>query len=190
MTPEDRRAALVAATVPLLRTHGRAVTTRMIADAADVAEGTIFRVFETKDDLVEAAITASFDHEPFLADLAAIDRTLPLRDRLVAFVTVLQDRFVAIFGLMHTLGLVAPPENRPGQREAWRVLVRQHLADLFTDADAEALRLPTDEVIHVLRLLTFSGSHDQITHGRLLSPDLIVDVVLDGVRTPTPRKDR
>ena len=56
MTPDDRRRTLVEATIPLLHEHGKAVTTKQIADAAGVAEGTLFRVFDSKDDLVTAAV--------------------------------------------------------------------------------------------------------------------------------------
>ena len=73
MSADDRRAALVDATLPLLLEHGRTVTTRQIAEAAGVAEGTIFRVFDSKDDLVAAALDRAFDIEPFLADLRRID---------------------------------------------------------------------------------------------------------------------
>jgi AcrR family transcriptional regulator len=45
MAPDDRRRAIVAAVVPLLLEHGDDVSTRQIADAAGIAEGTIFRVF-------------------------------------------------------------------------------------------------------------------------------------------------
>lgn len=110
LSRDDRRAAIIDATVPLLREHGRAVTTKQIAEAAGIAEGTIFRVFATKDAVIDAAIPQAFDRSRMLAELAAIDRSLPLRARLTAFVTVLQTQFVAIFDLMAALGFVAPPQ--------------------------------------------------------------------------------
>nr|WP_284286883.1 helix-turn-helix domain-containing protein [Angustibacter aerolatus] len=50
LSPDERRRHLVDATLPLLVQHGRAVSTRQIARAAGVAEGTIFRVFDSKDE--------------------------------------------------------------------------------------------------------------------------------------------
>ena len=46
--------------------------------------------------------------------------------------------------------------------------------------DADLLAVPVDHFIHVLRLLTFAGSHEHIADGRLLTPDEIVDTVLHG----------
>src|SRR3954466_213948 len=82
LPPEERREALVAATLPLVLEHGIDVSTRLIAEAAGVAEGTIFRVFPTKDDLVEAAIASAFDPSPLVDALGRVDRTAPLADRL------------------------------------------------------------------------------------------------------------
>ncbi len=61
LSPEDRRASLVEVTIPLLREHGVAVTTKQVAEAAGIAEGTVFRAFGTKDELVQACATAVFD---------------------------------------------------------------------------------------------------------------------------------
>ena len=76
---EDRRASLIEATLPLLRRHGATVTTRQVAEAAGVAEGTVFRAFGSKDELVHACAAAVFDTTQVLEQLGAVDRTLPSR---------------------------------------------------------------------------------------------------------------
>ena len=78
MPPEERRAAIIAATMPLLR-QGAAVSTKEIAKAAGIAEGTIFRVFALKDDLMPAFVHKVLDTAAVRAALRAIDRALPLR---------------------------------------------------------------------------------------------------------------
>ena len=49
---DERRAMIIEAMLPLLLEHGEMVTTRQIAEAAGIAEGTIFRVFADKDELI------------------------------------------------------------------------------------------------------------------------------------------
>lgn len=184
LSPAERRLSVLDAAIPLLREHGRATTTKQIAEAAGIAEGTIFRVFATKEELIDAALQRAFDPEAFLADLARVDPGLPLRARMVALVTLLQERFIEIFGLMTALAMAKPPVRDDGHLE-WRRRGLELMVELLEpDRDAFATDLP--QVVKVLRLLTFSGSHPHITDQSLLTPDEIVDVVLNG----TLRKDR
>ncbi|MEO9152567.1 MAG: helix-turn-helix domain-containing protein, partial [Lapillicoccus sp.] len=88
-----------------------------IAEAAGIAEGTIFRVFATKEDLLDAVITSTFCPAEFRRGLDDIDVTLPLRARLIALVTLLQHRFTDVFDLMGALGLTAPPPSLAGQHD-------------------------------------------------------------------------
>src|SRR5258705_11663718 len=64
ISPDERRAALIQATIPLLREHGAAVTSRQIAEASGDAEGTIFGVFPDKPSLIRAARIAALGTAP------------------------------------------------------------------------------------------------------------------------------
>jgi AcrR family transcriptional regulator len=165
MAPAARRAAILAATVPLVRRHGAGVTTRQIAEAAGVAEGTIFRVFPDKESLVRAAIGEAYDPESALRELAAIDHALPLRARLTAAAAVLQRRLAEIFGLLEALGWPGPPDESDREPAAKvDAAFRAAIVDLV-GADAAA--------------------HPMISGGRPLAAEEIVTVLLDGLLAPT-----
>ena len=115
MPPAARREALIDATLPLVLWHGPSVTTRQIAEAAAVAEGTIFRVFEGKEALIRAVTERAFDPAPALAEIAEIDPALPLRDRLIRLVVILQSRLDTVFRLIHALGMKGPPPDGHGR---------------------------------------------------------------------------
>src|SRR5450432_3834576 len=86
LPPDQRRSMIVAATLPLLIEHGDRVTSRQIAEAAGIAEGTIFRAFADKDEVIAAVIESALDTEPLEGALRAIPETLAFEDRLAAAV--------------------------------------------------------------------------------------------------------
>jgi AcrR family transcriptional regulator len=183
MAPDERKRAIVEAALPLIRKFGKDTTTKQIAVAAGIAEGTIFRVFASKQDLFEEAMAVAFDPELFIADLGTVDAELPLRERLIALTALLQRRFVEIFALMTALAIPKPPEkHRGGPTQEWRDRGNALMVALL-EPDRDRFRVPLPDVIHTLRLLTFSGSHPHITDQNLLTPDQIVDVVLYGTLT-------
>jgi AcrR family transcriptional regulator len=198
---EDRRSALISATEPLLERYGRDVSTRQIAEAAGVAEGTIFRAFATKDELIDAVVDEVFDDARTRSAITAIDRSLPLAERLVAAVTVLQDRTRRVFTLFHALRLRPgwaggnggdQGEDPPAHDTLHARQRHDHeqmelvLLDLI-GPDATHLRVSPGEAVTVLRGAVFALTHPLLGDERLARPDRIVDLVLHGVGRDLPR---
>jgi AcrR family transcriptional regulator len=187
MPASERRAEIVAATLPLLLAHGSAVTTRQIAEAAGIAEGTIFRVFPDKDSLIEAVLEHVLDTGALDEAIAAIDPTLSLEARLVEAVEILRRRFADILQLRTATGTmhVSSPATTRADLGA--------LAALF-ESDRDQIRRDPLEAAHLLRGMTIAGTHPALILDEPLPPTEIVSLFLDGVRRATPdpsdRRDR
>jgi AcrR family transcriptional regulator len=185
LPPEERRKALIEATLPLVLAHGPEVSTRQIAEAAGVAEGTIFRVFPTKDDLIEAVVCSALDPSVLIDAIGRIDRSAPLDRRMVAAVELMQERSLQLAHLLHAVAPGGRPD-RGGRAGTTRFRAAEaRLVDalaLLIDPDRDQLRCSSQEAARRLRLVTTALSHPRFVEDRPLPPREIVTMLLDGMR--------
>jgi AcrR family transcriptional regulator len=183
MSVEDRRESILDAAMPLLKEQGAEVTTKQIADAAGIAEGTIFRAFADKHDLVNAAVARYMDPEPTLAMLRAIDTELPLEQKVLAVVEIISSRFRGVVGIMNALGVHhGPPPGMASPHPGKGVAAPSRTAtEALFEPDAERLRMSPAEAVHFIRLLCFANSVPTIAAARDLSTEDLADFILRGI---------
>jgi AcrR family transcriptional regulator len=196
LPPDERRAAIIDAAIPLLRQSGRRVTTREIADAAGIAEGTIFRVFDTKDDLIHAVIEHVLDVSETVDAILAIDGLLPLPEKVRHCVTILATRLKSVFEIMMALhprgpdsqkadqpGTTKPKNHAHGPNDQRQAQLLNAIATLF-EPDVTRLTCSPHRAASLLRILAFSGAHPMIAGNEHLTADEITDVLLHGIGRP------
>ncbi|MFI7599250.1 TetR/AcrR family transcriptional regulator [Actinoplanes sp. NPDC049681] len=193
MAPDDRRAALIAATIPLLHEFGLDVSTRRIAEAAGVAEGTIFGVFPDKQSLVVAALLETLDPQPTVDAIAAIDPGAGLRERLSRAATLINGRFAENAHLMagaRKLVLASGSHPEAAERMARsRERLQAVLAELIAP-DAALLRRPPATVAALLLLFCGANSFGPFGDPDRFDGDEMVSLLLDGLLVPSPTDQR
>jgi AcrR family transcriptional regulator len=164
---------IVEATLPLVLANGEMLTTRQIAEAAGIAEGTIFRAFADKDALISAVVEAALDIEPLERALATIDPSLPLDELVTAAALILQQRVIDIWRLMSSIGARFHDRTtrRPEHSDVLIALFAAHRPELRVDPETAA---------QLLRALTLSTTHPMIADTPMLPGD-IATLFLHGV---------
>jgi AcrR family transcriptional regulator len=175
LSPDDRRAAILDAVMPVIRRHGREVSSRQLADAAGVAEGTLFRAFGDKESILEAAIERIRDPEPLRAALRGIDPDEPTEAKVRQVLHLLRERFEHVVQFMAAMRLQGPPPTRPRPEDAeWLGILER----LFRPGE---LAVPVVELGHYLRLLAFGAAIPVFSESHPFDTDDLAALVLRGV---------
>ena len=196
MAPDERRRAIVDVVVPLLLQHGDGVTTKQIAEAAGIAEGTIFRVFPDKAALLMAAAEETMNPSTGREELAAaLDGITDLRQRVLVTAEQMNARsekvmavMMALRGVWMTSGAEHHRDRPPGPPQfvldAHRALL-DRLTEVFEPHRAE-LNVEPRKAALLLRTLVLGVRHPGADQEQMLTASEIADTLLDGIRRRAP----
>jgi AcrR family transcriptional regulator len=184
MSPEDRREAIVTATVPLLFEHGANVTTSQIAKAAGIAEGTVFRAFKDKQELIHTCVRTvlAIDSELALIDQARQAGTLAERlSWAISAVSSYLDRLWKLMSVLRDSGYDPDADRKHKGPPAEMQQIAEQVASLFGPDDD--LRVDPSLAARLLLGLVFTNRMQGKGFGdSTADADLLVELFLHGVK--------
>ena len=168
MAPGDRRRAIVDAVLPLLERHGTTVTTRQIAEAAGIAEGTVFRAFEDKCSLFAAVAEAAARPPGWREELARVvsahddlrGKVLVTAEGMATRMRQVMLAMMALRGAMVAEGGRGPVPGRPPEflRDSGREL-HEAVTALVFEPHRDELRLAPADAARAMRSLVMGSWH-------------------------------
>jgi AcrR family transcriptional regulator len=196
MSPEERREAILLATTPLLREHGANVTTSQIAKAAGIAEGTVFRAFKDKQELLLACLERALSADAEVARIRAIPLDQPLTDRLIEATAAITDYMDRLWSMMQALRGSGfdprkhDPDKPPKGPQEEMPRIAAAMAQLF-EPERARLRLAPERAARLVLGLTFTSRMQDKHFGEpIADPAVVVELFLHGLLDPTLGGDK
>jgi AcrR family transcriptional regulator len=189
LAPDERRRAIIQAVIPLLIEHGASVTTRQMAEAAGIAEGTIFRVFPDKHALIHEAVRFSMDPAPIEKGLVEIYPSASIEVQLAEAARIVLERFEGVIALLSALRTMPSIESdRPSGPPPFvaeaNAAINNALTEFF-ERHRNQLRIEPARAAAAFWGLIFAGGHPAVSRTEKLTVDEIVGVLLSGIARPS-----
>lgn len=189
LPPDERRQAIIAATRPLLISSGGQFTTKQVAEAAGIAEGTIFRVFATKQDLLAAVIEDALDPTALCRAIEALPAADSLTAHIAAILTEIRgelDATAAVMAALHAIPIAdAGACTRPSIGHGTSVqlgharMLRAAIEDAL-EPWAGDLRLTVEQAAALLHSIAFVTSHPFMAGPQDTDSQTLADVIVHG----------
>ncbi len=201
MSSDRRREAILEAVSRQVVDSEMTMTTKELAQAAGVAEGTLFRVFDSKEELLIAAFSHRLEQMARNDDadgrLAALHELPSLRERLdvyIALATDLISSWVHMMVIFRRFLRGSEGQRAKGAVEAHKSEItrvkntyQERLSYLtrcchdLIGPDADQLRMPVDTVVAFVQSVVMSMAMAREFHDFGITADDASSIVMDGV---------
>jgi AcrR family transcriptional regulator len=179
LTADERRAEILQAVMPLLAQRGPLVTSAEMAEAAGVAQGTIFHVFGDKQAVIDAAVSSAFDLQQLVDEIHGLVHERDLVERLGAAIDLICDRLATALPLIMKCG-GSKPKVEDGEHPM--VKMRGAITSLL-DPDASSLSHPPEQLGAMVFGLCMAAAHQAILEERPMPKGAeMAALFLDGAR--------
>ncbi|WP_084707560.1 TetR/AcrR family transcriptional regulator [Aestuariimicrobium kwangyangense] len=187
---EERRTAIVEVARPLFMEQGAQLTTRQVAEAAGIAEGTLFRVFPTKHELMCAVIDDVVDPTRVISAIGALHPS-SLAEAVHDVLGVLNENVrttSAFFAALHSSAgeTPAPPRHLPPPQNAhWARISRVTgaIASLLSPF-ADDLTVSTSKAAGLVHTMALATMHPFLSVSRFEDIDEVTELMLHGFARP------
>lgn len=191
---------IVRSVLPLVAEHGAAITTTQIARAAGIGEGTIFRAFADKEELIDACLHEALRPDRTIEALGEVPIDQPLADRLVeaaGILTTHSEHAGTVLTALSASGRLRRPSGNPAveggadglklpktdKRKESFTQIRDAIAELL-EPERDRLRMPVGQLAAMFLNILVSRSR-WVPSDEPLEVDLVVSVFLHGAMPTT-----